>query len=110
MGDILKWVNEKLPQEHQVSSFKDQNISTSLPIYRLINAIVPGTIDFSVVNTSRPDMMKEEDKYSNARYALSHARMLGATVYALPDDIIEVKQKMLVTLFAALMVLDTMKN
>jgi len=55
-------------------------------------------------------MMKEEDKYSNARYALSQSRKLGATVYALPDDIIEVKQKMLVTLFAALMVLDKTKN
>lgn len=109
-NDILKWANDKLASEHQISSFKDQKISTSLPIYRLINAIAPGTIDFSVVNTSRPDMMKEEDKYSNARYALSQSRKLGATVYALPDDIIEVKQKMLVTLFAALMVLDKTKN
>lgn len=34
------------------------------------------------------------------------ARKIGAGVYALPEDIIEVKPKMIMTIFACLMTLD----
>jgi len=42
----------------------------------------------------------------NARYAVSIARKIGARVFALPEDIVEVKQKMVMTLFATLMIKD----
>jgi len=107
--DILDWANSKLG-ENKISSFKDPDITTSKPIYRLINAYAANTIDFSVVNTKRHDMMSAEDKRNNARYALSQARKLGATVYALPDDITEGNQKMVTTVFASLMILDKVKK
>mgnify|MGYP006174341339 CR=1 FL=1 len=103
--DILNWVNSKI-SEHKISSFKDPSITTSLPIYRLINAIRMNTIDFKVVDTRNFDKMDDENKHSNARYALSQARKLGATVYALPDDVTEGNAKMITTVFASLMVLD----
>ena len=34
------------------------------------------------------------------------ARKIGASVYALPEDISEVKQKMVMTVFASLMLAD----
>jgi len=34
------------------------------------------------------------------------ARKIGARVYALPDDIVEVKSKMVMTIFACLMIRD----
>ncbi|MGH0130294.1 UNVERIFIED_CONTAM: hypothetical protein FKN15_045726 [Acipenser sinensis] len=37
------------------------------------------------------------------RYAVSMARKIGARVYALPDDLVEVKPKMVMTVFACLM-------
>ena len=37
------------------------------------------------------------------RYAISVARKMGARVYALPDDLVEVKPKMVLTVFACLM-------
>ena len=37
------------------------------------------------------------------RYAISMARKIGARVYALPDDLVEVKTKMVLTVFACLM-------
>ena len=43
---------------------------------------------------------------ANARYAVSVARKIGARVYALPEDIVEVKQKMVMTIFATLMIKD----
>ena len=42
----------------------------------------------------------------NARYAVSIARKIGARVFALPEDIVEVKQKMVMTIFATLMIKD----
>ncbi len=42
----------------------------------------------------------------NALYAITIARKNGAAIYALPDDIVETKQKMLLTIFACLMAND----
>ena len=33
---------------------------------------------------------EEEDRMANAKYGISMARRLGARVYALPEDIVEV--------------------
>lgn len=38
-----------------------------------------------------------------ARYAISMARKIGAKVYALPEDLVEVSPKMVMTIFACLM-------
>lgn len=37
------------------------------------------------------------------RYAISMARKIGAKVYALPEDLVEVNPKMVMTIFACLM-------
>ena len=47
-----------------------------------------------------------QEKLSNAKYAISVARSKGARIYALPEDIVEVKSKMVMTIFACLMLLD----
>ena len=39
----------------------------------------------------------------NAKYAITMARKIGAPVYALPEDLIEGKEKMVMTIFASLM-------
>lgn len=41
--------------------------------------------------------------YCLPRYAISMARKIGARVYALPEDLVEVKPKMVMTVFACLM-------
>ncbi|KAM3834427.1 plastin-1 isoform 1-T2 [Vipera latastei] len=100
---IIKWVNQTLANANKttsISSFKDQSISTSLPILDLIDAIAPKAV--------RPEMVKREDltptdKLNNAKYAISIARKIGACIYALPDDLVEVKPKMVMTVFACLM-------
>jgi len=47
-----------------------------------------------------------QEKLSNAKYAISMARKIGAKVYALPEDIVEVKSKMVMTIFACIMICD----
>lgn len=51
-----------------------------------------------------------QEKFTNAKYAISMARKVGARVYALPEDITEVKPKMIMTVFACLMALDFIPN
>uniref|UniRef100_H9G9I2 Plastin-3 n=1 Tax=Anolis carolinensis TaxID=28377 RepID=H9G9I2_ANOCA len=80
--------------------FKDKSISSSLAVVDLIDAIQPGCINYDLVKTGD---LSEEDKHSNAKYAVSMARRIGARVYALPDDLVEVKPKMVMTVFACLM-------
>ena len=46
---------------------------------------------------------------SNAKYAITMARRIGAPVYALPEDLVEVKQKMVMTIYASLMLFDMSK-
>jgi plastin-2 len=45
----------------------------------------------------------DEAKFSNAKFAISMARKVGARIYALPEDIVEVNPKMVMTIFACLM-------
>ncbi|XP_009866526.1 PREDICTED: plastin-1 [Apaloderma vittatum] len=100
---IIKWVNQTLAKANKkisITSFKDKSISTSLPVLDLIDAIAPKAI--------RPEMVKREDlsyqdKLNNAKYAISVARKIGARIYALPDDLVDVKPKMVMTVFACLM-------
>lgn len=100
---IVKWVNATLleaSKTSKISSFKDKEISSSLPVLDLIDAIQPGCVDYELVKTSN---LSDEDKLENAKYAVSMARKIGARVYALPEDLVEVKPKMVMTVFACLM-------
>ncbi|MED6261223.1 phospholipid scramblase 1 [Ataeniobius toweri] len=103
---ILNWVNATLKEKRkntQISSFKDKLISTSLPVIDLIDAIAPSMVKWDMVKTGEKGVLKNEEKLNNAKYAISLARKIGARVYALPDDLVEVKHKMVMTVFACLM-------
>ncbi|XP_073399562.1 plastin-3 isoform X1 [Dendrobates tinctorius] len=100
---IVNWVNRSLADAGKSSSiqnFKDKSISTSLPVVDLIDAIQPGSINYDLVKSGT---LSDDDKHKNATYAVSMARRIGARVYALPDDLVEGKPKMVMTLFACLM-------
>lgn len=100
---IVKWVNKTLAgagKSSKISSFKDKEISGSLPVVDLIDSIQPGCINYDLV---KKGSLSDEDKLNNAKYAVSMSRKIGARVYALPEDLVEVKPKMVMTVFACLM-------
>ncbi|XP_051985100.1 plastin-1-like [Xyrauchen texanus] len=100
---IVNWVNDTLKKGGKnsfINGFKDKSISTSLPVIDLIDTIEPKAIKYEMVKSGD---MTAEDKLNNAKYAISVARKIGAKVYALPDDLVEVKHKMVMTVFACLM-------
>lgn len=100
---IVSWVNRTLNEAGKstsIQSFKDKTISSSLAVVDLIDAIQPGCINYDLVKSGT---LTEDDKHNNAKYAVSMARRIGARVYALPEDLVEVKPKMVMTVFACLM-------
>ncbi|XP_077402602.1 plastin-3 isoform X3 [Vanacampus margaritifer] len=100
---IVGWVNKtlvKAGKRTKITSFKDKEISNSLAVLELIDAIQPGSVNFDLVKTGH---LSDVDKLENAKYAVSMARKIGARVYALPEDLVEVKPKMVMTVFACLM-------
>ena len=61
---------------------------------------------YSLGHQSLSLFLSLQDRMSNAKYALSMARMIGAPIYALPEDLTEVKHKMVMTVYASLMLVD----
>ncbi|XP_061548906.1 plastin-2 [Phycodurus eques] len=100
---IVAWTNQTLAQAGKpssISSFKDGSISSSMPVLDLIDSIQPGSVRYDLLKTGD---LTQEEKLNNAKYAISTARKIGARVYALPEDLVEVKPKMVMTVFACLM-------
>lgn len=104
-AQIVEWVNRKLKaagKESSIRSFNDSSISTAIPVIDLVDAIKSDSINYAQVLAGTTD----EEKLANSKYAISMARKIGAKVYALPEDIAEVKPKMVMTVFACLMARD----
>ncbi|KAI0242613.1 fimbrin [Massospora cicadina] len=89
-SDIIKWANAKVAGKHPNTLLQRCHPSHwSL----LIRACQCATY---VPLYSLADLLKEEDAKLNALYAISLARKMNATIFLLPEDIIEVKPKMVI--------------
>lgn len=101
-AEIVAWVNEQLKangKSTSLNSFKDGHISTSLVVIDLVDSVKNGSINYELVHQTP----NNAEKLKNAKYAVSMARKIGATVFALPEDLVEVKHKMVMTVFATIM-------
>jgi len=99
---MITWSNNLVKSSGKSScmaNFKDPSLKNAQFFLDLIDAIRPGFIDQSVIlhSDSAEDLMK------NAKYSISMARKLGATIFLLPEDIVEVKPKMNLTFICFLM-------
>ncbi|KAK4398580.1 Fimbrin-5 [Sesamum angolense] len=101
-ADILNWANRKvksLGRKSHMESFKDKSLSNGLFFLELLSAVEPRVVNWNLVTKGESD----EEKKLNATYIISVARKLGCSIFLLPEDIIEVNQKMILTLTASLM-------
>merc|ERR1712013_762968 len=113
--DVLSWCNDTvaaafaadgsalkqgpLGKAPAISSFSDEFIGTGLFFIYLVAAIEPEIVNWELLTAGEND----EDKKLNARDAISLARKIGAIVFLLPEDIVEVRNKMCMTFCAAVM-------
>lgn len=126
--EIVAWVNRKLESAGKsttLRSFQDSNVSDGQIVLDLVDAIKPGSVNYDLVKHSGTEEVRGffsllcflltdlycfQDKLANAKLAISMARKIGARVYALPEDITEVKPKLVMTVFACLMAMDYVPN
>jgi len=98
-ADVVAWCNSKVTTGRKMNDFKDKSLSDSIFILDLLAALQPDSVNASLIIGGGAD----EAKQQNAQYAISVARKMGCTVFLLWEDIVEVKPKMMLTLFAAIM-------
>ena len=68
----------------------------------MVSALRPGIVDYSLVNTGRT----EDESRMNAKLAISIARKLGALIFLVPEDIIELRQRLILTFVGSLMAIQ----
>ncbi|KAI5571136.1 hypothetical protein BDE02_11G074700 [Populus trichocarpa] len=101
-ADILKWANNKIKQTGRTSkieNFKDKSLSSGIFFLELLCAVEPRVVNWNLVTKGESD----EEKRLNATYIISVTRKLGCSIFLLPEDIMEVNQKMILTLAASIM-------
>ncbi|XP_056173337.1 fimbrin-1-like isoform X1 [Syzygium oleosum] len=101
-ADILIWANKKVKstgRTSQIESFKDKSLSNGIFFLELLSSVEPRVVNWNVVTKGE----SAEEKKLNATYIISVARKLGCSIFLLPEDIMEVNQKMMLTLAASIM-------
>ncbi|CDR40904.1 CYFA0S05e05732g1_1 [Cyberlindnera fabianii] len=104
-SDILKWAKTKVSaggKTTTVRSFSDPSIATGHFLLDVLNGLKPGYVDYSLVHPGHTD----EEKYANARLAISIARKLGALIWLVPEDINEVRSRLIFSFVGSLMAID----
>jgi len=107
---ILEWANKKVSRIRKptIDSFGDKSISTGIFLVNLLASVEPRIIHWDLVSNG----LQKDEKLMNARYVLSSARRLGASIFLLPEDIAEMKTSARVKIMAfcaALMKIDSSK-
>ncbi|CAH8278864.1 unnamed protein product [Arabidopsis lyrata] len=100
--DILEWANAKVRNngcKTHMYSFRDKSLSDGIFFLELLSSVQTRSVNWSLVTNGVTD----EEKKMNATYVISIARKLGCSIFLLPEDIIEVNQKMMLTLTASIM-------
>jgi plastin-1 len=106
---IVNWANSRVRAVGKtiaMRSFKDTTLKNSMFLLELVSAIEPRAVDWEVVN-NRADTY--DAQMMNAKYCISSARKIGACVFLVPEDIVEVKSKMILTFVAGLWMADLVR-
>eukprot|EP00618_Florenciella_parvula_P031483 CAMPEP_0119481916 /NCGR_PEP_ID=MMETSP1344-20130328/10019_1 /TAXON_ID=236787 /ORGANISM="Florenciella parvula, Strain CCMP2471" /LENGTH=665 /DNA_ID=CAMNT_0007516297 /DNA_START=158 /DNA_END=2151 /DNA_ORIENTATION=- len=98
---MVQWANNTVAQSGkatQIRNLSDSSLSTGAFLIDLCAAVAPNAVDWEIVTPGA----NEDDKLSNAKYCISIARKIGACVFLTPEDIVEIKPKMIFTFIGAL--------
>jgi len=103
--DIVKWANEKVKsagKKSSMRSFKDPAIKDAVFWLDLLDAMKPGYVDYDLIQSGNT----EEGCKNNARLAISIARKIGTTIFVVPEDLVELRTKLIMTFAGALMAIQ----
>ncbi|CAH2448199.1 Fimbrin, actin-bundling protein [Komagataella phaffii CBS 7435] len=103
--EILQWANAQVAKggkSSQIRSFKEPSLSSGIFLLDVLHGLKPGYVDYDLVTAGST----EEDRYANAKLAISIARKLGALIWLVPEDINEVRPRLILTFIGSLMALE----
>ena len=95
-AEMVKWANDmsrKGGKNSSIRSFKDASIGTGIFFLDVLNGMKASYVDYDLVTPGRTD----DDAYMNAKLSISIARKLGATIWLVPEDICQVRSKLVLT-------------
>lgn len=97
--ELVDWANKIISKDDvKVTSFKDRSLKNGRYLIELCSGIEPRAVNWDIVTVGE----SEEDRTNNAKYAISIARKLGATIFCVWDDIVKVNFKMILIFVCAL--------
>jgi len=95
-AEMIKWSNEqskKGGRGSSIRSFKDQAIGSGVFLLDVLNGMKSSYVDYELVTQGKTD----DEAYLNAKLAISIARKMGATIWLVPEDICQVRSRLVVT-------------
>ncbi|KAL4749352.1 hypothetical protein BDW72DRAFT_134724 [Aspergillus terricola var. indicus] len=101
-SEMIKWANDmtrKGGRSSSIRSFKDQSIGSGVFLLDVLNGMKASYVDYDLVTPGQTD----EQAYANAKLSISIARKLGATIWLVPEDICQVRSRLVTTFIGSLM-------
>lgn len=95
-AEMIRWANDMSKNGGRTSSirsFKDQSIGTGLFLLDVLNGMKSSYVDYDLVTPGRTD----DEAYANAKLSISIARKMGATIWLVPEDICQVRSRLVTT-------------
>ncbi|KAJ5668816.1 hypothetical protein N7462_009886 [Penicillium macrosclerotiorum] len=101
-AEMIRWANDMSKsggRSSTIRSFKDQSIGSGLFLLDVLNGMKSSYVDYDLVTPGRTD----EEAYANAKLSISIARKMGATIWLVPEDICQVRSRLVTTFIGSLM-------
>ncbi|KAG6012629.1 Fimbrin, actin-bundling protein, partial [Claviceps pusilla] len=95
-SEMIRWANDlsrKGGRTSSIRSFKDPAIRSGIFLLDVLNGMKSNYVDYDLVTAGQTD----EDAYMNAKLSISIARKLGATIWLVPEDICQVRSRLVTT-------------
>ncbi|KAF8865088.1 hypothetical protein BDZ45DRAFT_472799 [Acephala macrosclerotiorum] len=99
---MVKWANEMSdlgPGKTKVHSFKDKSIGSGVFLLHVLSGMKSSYVDYDLITPGETD----DDAYMNAKLSISIARKMGATIWLVPEDICQVRHRLVTTFIGSLM-------
>ncbi|KAL4962667.1 fimbrin [Aspergillus stella-maris] len=101
-SEMINWANSmsrKGGRSSSIRSFKDKSIGSGVFLLDVLNGMKASYVDYDLVTPGQSD----EQAYANAKLSISIARKLGATIWLVPEDICQVRSRLVTTFIGSLM-------
>ncbi|KAJ6608288.1 fimbrin [Mycena sp. CBHHK59/15] len=101
--EMLKWANTTANSARRIRSFKDPSITTGLFFLDLLDASARGSSTLHSLSMSLTTETTKKGGRMVAKLAISIARKMNALIFLVPEDIVDVRPRLILTFVGSLM-------